>query len=474
MISRQRLEGSIPESRERGGDRRLQVALGELAHGQVDGDPERARVGAQRVPARGLGAGGVEHEAPDRVDQAGLLGDGDEVRRQQAPARGVLPAQQRLDRGDRAIPQRDDRLVDDAQLPAGERAAQVVLDRQALDRARTHRAVEDLKARAPARLGLVHRRVGVADQARGLRALGAGDRDPQRGLREVLAGGELERRLEGGDDPLGHARGRALVGNPIEQDDELVAAEPRDRVAGPQRGLQPRRDLHQQLVAGGVPERVVDELEVVDVEQHDGDLRAGAGERLHEPVLEQRAVGEARERIVDGLVADHLGAALELGLGALAVGDVGDHPVPAQPARGVGRERGFVAHPHGAPVAVAQAVFVGRVRFGEAFLAREDPRAVVGVHLPRPQPGVVDPLSRGEAEDRLRTGGDVEPAALDADLGDVEDRGQLVEQRPDLGLGQTLARASGERAPGGRGRGGGGHPPACIGTGGGEAKAQLR
>ena len=69
----------MPELRERGRDRRLEVALGELAHRQVHGDPERARIGAQRVPARGLRAGGVEHEAPDRLDQAGLLGDGDEV-----------------------------------------------------------------------------------------------------------------------------------------------------------------------------------------------------------------------------------------------------------------------------------------------------------------------------------------------------------------------------------------------------------
>jgi len=49
----------------------------------------------------------------------------------------------------------------------------------------------------------------------------------------VLAGGERKRRLEDGDDPLGHERGRALVGDLLEQHDELVAAEARDRVGGP-------------------------------------------------------------------------------------------------------------------------------------------------------------------------------------------------------------------------------------------------
>jgi len=214
-----------------------------------------------------------------------------------------------------------------------------------------------------------------------------------------------------------------------------------------------------------VPERVVDELEVVDVEQHDGDLGAGAGECLHEAVLEEHAVGQARQRVVGGLIADHLGAALELGLGELAVGDVGDHPVPAHAPVRVGHERGFVAHPHEPPVAVAQAIFVGQRRFEQAVLALEHARAVVGMHLPRPQAGVLDPFARGEAEDRLHAGAEVMPAAVDSDLGDVQDRGQLVDERPDFELGRLLARASGESTPVGRRGGKSRHPRACIGTG---------
>ena len=54
--------------------------------------------------------------------------------------------------------------------------------------------------------------------------------------------------------------------------------EPRDGVVGPQRGFEPARDRHQQLVAGGVAEAVVDDLEAVEVEeQHRRAASRGGG-----------------------------------------------------------------------------------------------------------------------------------------------------------------------------------------------------
>ena len=66
-----------------------------------------------------------------------------------------------------------------------------------------------------------------------------------------------------------------------------------------------RADLAQQRVAGVVAERVVDVLEVIEVEQQQPDLVAGAaraGERGVEPVVEQRPVGQAGEAVVVGEV----------------------------------------------------------------------------------------------------------------------------------------------------------------------------
>ena len=63
------------------------------------------------------------------------------------------------------------------------------------------------------------------------------------------------------------------------QHGELVAAEPGDGDVGAGRQLEPVGDLAQQLVADVVSEGVVDRLEAVQVDDHDGDaqLRAVPG-----------------------------------------------------------------------------------------------------------------------------------------------------------------------------------------------------
>ena len=84
--------------------------------------------------------------------------------------------------------------------------------------------------------------------------------------------------------------------------------------------LQPLADLAEHQVAGGVAERVVDRLEVVEVhEQHRNGIAAArlALERVLDAVLEQRAVGEAGDGVVERLVR-------ELLLERLPLGDVAD------------------------------------------------------------------------------------------------------------------------------------------------------
>ena len=70
---------------------------------------------------------------------------------------------------------------------------------------------------------------------------------------------------------------RAVEVGAGQQDGELVAAQPRDQVAGPHAAGEQRGDLSQRLVAAGVAVAVVDLLEVVDVEEDDADDGAGAG-----------------------------------------------------------------------------------------------------------------------------------------------------------------------------------------------------
>ena len=109
------------------------------------------------------------------------------------------------------------------------------------------------------------------------------------------------------------------VGHVGEADDELVAAETRGGVLFPQAGREPRGDRRQQQIADRVAERVVDVLEPVEVEEQHGKLAAPAmraGDRLSDPVREQRAVGQAGQRVV----MRHVDHAL---VGEAALGDLG-------------------------------------------------------------------------------------------------------------------------------------------------------
>ena len=90
-----------------------------------------------------------------------------------------------------------------------------------------------------------------------------------------------------------------------EQHRELVAADARDGVRIAHALLQQRRDLAQQVVAGDVPARVVDELESIEIEvAHDvaDAFAARRVERRLEAPLELRTIDEARQRVMARLI----------------------------------------------------------------------------------------------------------------------------------------------------------------------------
>ena len=106
---------------------------------------------------------------------------------------------------------------------------------------------------------------------------------------------------------------------PIEQHAELVAAEPGDGVLAADAGAEPVGDHHQGRVAGAVAEAVVEPLEAVEVavagRRSVLPSRFADEQRVLDPVGEQGPVGQAGQRVVEGLVA-------ELGLEGVALGHV--------------------------------------------------------------------------------------------------------------------------------------------------------
>ena len=163
----------------------------------------------------------------------GLLGERDERERRDEPAGRVLPADERLEPDDPAGREVDDRLVVEPQLVALERAAQVVLELDPLER---------LRRSSTARTGrLATRRVAPWPGPSRSRPRGAARRACPAGLRHRDARADAlmnqsrpssgNGALQLGEDPLGDPTRLLGVGDRVEDERELVAAEAGDRVA---------------------------------------------------------------------------------------------------------------------------------------------------------------------------------------------------------------------------------------------------
>ncbi len=120
---------------------------------------------------------------------------------------------------------------------------------------------------------------------------------------------DAERRREGVEDLLGHL-GRALRAfDPGQQEQEVVTAQPGHGIATAHRRDETFADRAQDVIAARQPERVVDQLEAVEIQDHDRQLLLAPArplDRLVQTVVEQQAIGQAGQRIVVGEIADRL------------------------------------------------------------------------------------------------------------------------------------------------------------------------
>ena len=95
-------------------------------------------------------------------------------------------------------------------------------------------------------------------------------------------------------------QGRAVaVGRRPEQDGELVAAKPGRKVRAPDHTGEAIGDRHKEAVPGCMSLRIVDDLEVVEV-QEEHDRAFAPSETLFDCLGEEDPVREARQRIVVG------------------------------------------------------------------------------------------------------------------------------------------------------------------------------
>ena len=141
-----------------------------------------------------------------------------------------------------------------------------------------------------------------------------------------------------------------------------------------------------------MPQRVVDAFEAVQVQiEQRGHpaLPAGARQSLAKPVFEYDSIGKARQQVVGGLVRQLL-------FHALALGDVGEQPIPVSlPVTLMDVHRAAV-EPCPLPVLLQKPVFdidrpalVEKRAIGGGHL-----RLVLGVDAIHPEPRLTDLLRR--------------------------------------------------------------------------------
>ena len=149
-------------------------------------------------------------------------------------------------------------------------------------------------------LGGVHRDLGVLKQRIDI-GVAAGRRheaDARRHRQRQSADLDL-----GGDDVAQTPQRLLRVGDVAEDETELISAQPGDGVTRPHVGVDALGQSREELVPASMAERVVDVLEVVEVDdrdRHRRTLRRHLGDSRSRASEEQRAVGKVGERVVMG------------------------------------------------------------------------------------------------------------------------------------------------------------------------------
>ncbi len=292
-----------------------------------------------------------------------------------------------------------------------------------------------------------------------------------------MAARDGDRHAQGVEQAAGDQRSAVGAVQAGEQHGELVTAEPAGGVTGAQQRGDALRDRDQDGVAGGVPELVVDGLEVVEVEVEHGQAaaRSALAGRVQDPVDEQRPAREPGEVVGEDALLQ-LGAAL-LG-GREPAGDPGGREQHAhllgergqQVGVGAVQARGAAATARDGEHADLPVLDQDRGSGEVGVAAGEHPLGEVRVDLVAERPAAdLDPrqhergvhgLERGPARPVQRAGGLLVGDARHVDVGpgrqvaaggqqqlaaaDAERTDRRGEQRP----GPLVAQAAGDRAGG--------------------------
>ena len=154
-------------------------------------------------------------------------------------------------------------------------------------------------------LGLVHRDVGLLHQFLDRRLAAAEQGRADAGRAVAFVPGKQVRQAQGNEYLFAYRFGLRpgfdrMIAQVFEYQHEFIAAQSGHGVAFAHTGRKPLRDLLQKQIADVVAERVVQRLEMIQVDEQQRALppaaRAGS-DRMLQPVHEQTPVGQLGERV---------------------------------------------------------------------------------------------------------------------------------------------------------------------------------
>ena len=265
--------GAMPDSRDRAHHLVHELGVAELPHAHVDGDAEVRAIGPLAHAASCAQACSSTQRPIGTISEVSSA-VGDEMRRRHHVALRMLPAQQRLHAGHAPVGAHLRLVVDAGTGPSRQAWRRSVASAALAVRHRLHLGVEEADGVAARALGLVHRQVGLLEQLahastascrtasrRCCRCCGAGSPAAHRARPASARMRSLTTRRAG--------RGSSGL-CPVFSSRITNSSPPRRATVSPRgdAGAQALGDLLQQLVALLVAQRVVEHLEVVQVDEH--------------------------------------------------------------------------------------------------------------------------------------------------------------------------------------------------------------
>ena len=242
-------------------DDRGDIGAAKMLGRNVDGKRQALRQSGKRA------AGFKNLPFADSGDKAGAFGQRDELDRRQQPVRRMVPADQRLQAGRRAVGGRDHGLVVEQQFIALQRFGELDLQLAPLVHLGVHAGFEEAVAAAPVCLGAVECQIGVAHDLVGLRPVERRDRNAEAEPDRNLVSVDRKRQANLFDQPRRQVCDVVRIGTPASSSN-ANSSPPSRATRSLLRTSAPSRlaDLDQQPVARLMAEPVVDRLELVEVE----------------------------------------------------------------------------------------------------------------------------------------------------------------------------------------------------------------